>query len=521
MRGSKSSRNSPTSRKRGAGRGAGTGTGVPWGALLFLTLLSAAAVGYFWQGGYLHWYGDAAAHLNIARRLLDSRTTGYDQIGTVWLPLPHILMMGPAAVDRLWETGLAGAIPTAMCFVAAGVLLFQISRMLYGCERAAWTALLVFALNPNLLYLQSLAMTEAYFVCAVLLALYGTLRGSGWVTGLALLAATMTRYEGWFLIPFAVGYLFWKDRRAGVLAGAIASAGPVYWVAHNYVFHGDALEFYRGIGSAKWIYEQGLARGYERAPGDGDFVTAARYYATAGRLFVGWPLAALALPGLLAMGVRRAWWAAVFLLLGPVFFVWSMHGSGATIFVPVLHPFTYYNTRYGMIVLPLAALAAAAIPAILPHSSRKWVAGLVVAAAVSPWVLYPRQETWVVWKESERNSIARRAWTREAAAYLKERYVPGRGIVSHFGDQTGILRDAGIPIRESVHEDNRPQFDAIVARPDLFLWQEWVIVLPGDRLGKSMSANAGKLPRYRRVKIVNVDGAPAVEIWRRSGNVNQ
>lgn len=51
--------------------------GVPrWGALLFLTVLSALAVFYFWRNGYLHWYGDATAHLNIARRILDGRTPG-------------------------------------------------------------------------------------------------------------------------------------------------------------------------------------------------------------------------------------------------------------------------------------------------------------------------------------------------------------------------------------------------------------------------------------------------------------
>ncbi|MGH9651613.1 MAG: hypothetical protein ACRD3I_14240, partial [Terriglobales bacterium] len=36
-------------------------------------------------------YGDAVAHLNIARRVFDSRTPGLLQLGTVWLPLPHLL----------------------------------------------------------------------------------------------------------------------------------------------------------------------------------------------------------------------------------------------------------------------------------------------------------------------------------------------------------------------------------------------------------------------------------------------
>lgn len=516
MRGSKNSRDLRTS-KRGGGRRGASAAGVPWRLLAFLTAVSALAVLYFWRNGYLLWYGDATAHLNIARRLIDGRNPGYEQIGTVWLPLPHVLTMPFAAVDELWRSGLAGAIPSAICFVLAGVLLYRIAQQAFECDQAAWAAVLLFALNPNMLYLQSLAMTEAIFVCSVLAALYGSMRGSVWLAGVGLLAATMTRYEGWFLIPFVVLYFFWKDRGKGVAVGAIASVGPLYWLAHNYYFHGDALEFYHGVGSAKWIYEQAIARGLERAPGDGDWLTAAKYYAMAGRLFAGLPLVGVAALGLLGVAVRRAWWPVFFLLLGPVFFVWSMHGSGATIFVPNLHPHSYYNTRYGMIVLPLAALAAAALPAILPHGSRKAVTALLVAIAVSPWVAYPKQENWVTWKESMVNSEGRRAWTREAANYLRERYVPGRGIVAHFGDQTAIFRDAGIALRETVHDGDGLYFQAIVQRPGTFLWQEWVVTIQGDALSRAMAAYTERSPRYRRVKMIGVKDAPALEIWRRAG----
>lgn len=521
MAASKSSKSSRTSRRPAERRPArrenfAARAGVPWGALLFLTVLSALAVFYFWRNGYLHWYGDASAHLNIARRILDGRTPGYAQIGTVWLPLPHVLMMPFASYDALWTSGLAGAIPNAICFVAAGVLLFLIARHSYNCEFAAWTAVLVFALNPNLLYLQSLAMTEAVFVFAVLLTLYGSLRENPWLAGVGLLAGTMTRYEGWFLIPFVVLYFFWRNRWAGILVGLIASLGPLYWLGHNYVFHGDALDFYHGVGSAKWIYQQSIDKGLERAPGDGDWLTAARYYAMSGRLFTGLPLVILGGLGLLGVVVKRAWWPICFLLLGPLFFVWSMHGSGATIFVPNLHPFSYYNTRYGMIVLPLLALAVASLPAVLPHGSRRIVAGLLVLIAVSPWLAYPKQENWVTWKESQVNSNARRAWTAEAADYLRDKYVPGRGIVAHFGDQTAIFRDAGIPLAQTVHDGDGLYFQGILQRPDLFLWQEWVVAIAGDPLSKSMAENASKLRRYSRVKMVETKGEPAIEIWRRS-----
>ncbi len=489
--------------------------GVPWRALVFLMTISAMAVLYFWRHGYLLWWGDASAHLNNARKILDGRNPGYEQLGTVWLPLPHLLMMPFVAVDSLWQSGLAGAIPSSLCFVAGGLLLYLIARHCFDCERAAWTGLLLFALNPNMLYMQSLAMTEAIFVCAVLLTLYASLKDRSWLAGLGLLAASMTRYEGWILIPAVAFYFFWRDRRGGFVVGLIASVGPLYWLGHNYYYYGDALEFYRGVGSAKWIYEQGLARGNGPAPTEGHLLVAAQYYATASRLFTGIPLLVVGGLGLLAVAARKAWWPIFFLAIGPVFYVFSMQGSGAEIHVPMLPPHGYYNTRYGMIALPLAALAAAAIPAVLPHGSRRWAMAFIVAIGISPWLAYPKQENWVTWKESQVNSVTRRAWTREAADYLRDKYVPGRGIVAHFGDQAAIFRDAGIPLRQVVHDGDGLYFQGIVQRPEVFLWQEWVVSIAGDPLSRGMAAYSAKTPRYRRVKMVETKGAPAIEIWRR------
>src|SRR5688572_11085633 len=36
---------------------------------------------------------DAKAHLVVSRRILDSLTPGWEQIGAVWLPLPHLINM--------------------------------------------------------------------------------------------------------------------------------------------------------------------------------------------------------------------------------------------------------------------------------------------------------------------------------------------------------------------------------------------------------------------------------------------
>ena len=92
-------------------------------AALLLICISASALLLVARQGWTLWYGDADAHLNIARRIFDSRTPGYEQLGTVWLPLPHVLMLPFVQSDALWRSGVGGAIASAICFVCGGLFL--------------------------------------------------------------------------------------------------------------------------------------------------------------------------------------------------------------------------------------------------------------------------------------------------------------------------------------------------------------------------------------------------------------
>ena len=51
----------------------------------------AAWIVYLNDGLVLAHY-DAKAHLVVARRVIDSLTPGWRQIGAVWLPLPHLIV---------------------------------------------------------------------------------------------------------------------------------------------------------------------------------------------------------------------------------------------------------------------------------------------------------------------------------------------------------------------------------------------------------------------------------------------
>lgn len=493
-----------------------------WAASAALTLLAATAVSFVQARGWALWYGDAQAHLNIARRLVDTRVPAYEQLGTVWLPLPHLLMLPFVSHDAWWQSGLAGAIPSALAYIAASLFLFLAARRLLGSLAAACAALAAFALNPNLLYLASTPMTEPLALASVTALLYFLTRFTetrstrdAALAGLAACCGTLTRYEAWFLLPAAALFLLYKGGlRKALVFSLIAAAGPLFWLAHNQYLFSDALEFYRGRWSAKAIYARQLASGLPPYPGDHNWLLAWRYYTTAARLCVGTPLLALGLFGLIAAFYRRAWWAVALLALSPGFYVLSLYSSGTPIYVPTLWPFSHYNTRYGLNLLPLVALGAGALVLMLPHRLRPALAVLVTALSISPWLLAPRPEAWICWAESKANSSARRAWTEAAAAYLQPRYKAGQGILMNFGDLTGILREAGIPLHESLHEGDIPLWDAAIAQPALQLHEEWGIAIEGDSVSRALRTLRRGPRRFECVRIFKAKDAPPIEIWR-------
>lgn len=485
-----------------------------------LTLWSALAIWFFYAQGWLLYSGDAEAHLNIARRVCDSLTPGYEQIGTVWLPLPHALMLPFVGNDGLWRTGLAGAIPSGICLVAAGLFLFGAARRVFGATAPALAAVGLFALNPNMLYLQSTAMTEAVFAASLAALLYFSVRfretqgfGSVCGAGIAACAGTLTRYEGWFLLPFAAAYFFFtaKRRRAvsALLFCAIAGAGPLYWFCHNWWLESDPLLFYRGPYSARAI------QGGRPYPGQNNWELAWMYYRTAVRLCANPWLVVLAVGGALAALARRVVWPLALLALPAVFYIWSLHSSGTPIYVPELWPHSYYNTRYGLAALPLLAFAAAALVAWFPPRGRALAAILVVAAGSGWWAAHPKPANWVTLAEARANSRDRRAWAKEAAAYLGPRYKPGTGIITSFGDFAVIWRTLGIPIRDTFTIDNRLIYEAALARPELHLHQEWAVTTAGSDLEAALARAARPGVRYNLVLTLERKDQPAIRIYRR------
>src|SRR6185369_10382040 len=120
----------------------------------------ALAAWRYHQLGLTLTHYDARGHLIVARRIIDSITPGWQQIGAVWLPLPHLLDALPVQIDFFYRTGASGvAISIASMAVASWAIARLIERAT-GSITGGLVASALLMLNPDVLYLQSTPMTE-------------------------------------------------------------------------------------------------------------------------------------------------------------------------------------------------------------------------------------------------------------------------------------------------------------------------------------------------------------------------
>src|SRR5438045_2571405 len=361
-------------------------------ASVLLTCLSVAAIYFFYHRGEILLSGDAVAHINIARRIFDSRTPGPLQLGTVWLPLQHILTVPFIIWDRLWQNGIGGSVISAVSYVLGGRGILRLAGAL-GTRGAAWLAMAAYALNPNLLYLQSTALNEPLSIAAMIWAIVyfsdfirtWKLPGRSSVIGmgrpilfgtLALDADMLTRYDGWFLaaVCWAIALLYIGKvlfdrpsafqilpKRTLVLGLLLTALAPALWLAYNYAVFGNALDFVNGPYSARAIAERTSPKGAPPYPGYRSLSTATLYFQKDAKLNLGegkWPEIIFwgAVLGSLWALLRREIAAMVLLWSMLFFYALSIAYGGVPIFIPVWWPFSYYNTRYGLQLLPTVAI---------------------------------------------------------------------------------------------------------------------------------------------------------------------
>jgi hypothetical protein len=532
--------------------------------------ISIAAFLYCLRHDDLLLYGDAVAHMNIARRVLDSHTPGPLQLGTVWLPLPHLLML-PFLISRwMWQTGIGGSFPSMLAYVFSVTGIFQLVRTVLPepadtrgravVRFAAWLAAAIFALNPNVIYLQATAMTEpvyfAFFIWAVVFfakALRSCQAGDAsrgnralGRVGPCLAAASLTRYDGWFLsaviVVLAIGLVLFgrfSALRPGVVKMAIiAAAAPALWLAYNAAVYGNPLEFANGPYSAKAIEQKTAVPGFPSHPGSDDLRTSFHYLFKSAQLNLVAPgtfernqsaaitilqalwVAALILGTAIVVLFQRKLWPVLLLWTPVPFYMLSIAHSGVPIFIPVWWPFSYYNVRYGLELLPaFAVFAAMACYGLIRFAGTvRTVAIAIVCFLLLPAVtyVYAFKSGVVSYQEAVVNARTRVELEKQLASIF-ETMPPNATYLMYLGDHVGALQRAGIPLSRVINEGNhrpwkRPSdpdglWEKALAHPSSYV--DYVVAMDADSVG----ANVNK-SELDALLVLHVSGQPAATIYK-------
>src|SRR3990170_5227030 len=232
-----------------------------------LTVISGLVFIYYLQNGLGLAYNDARSHLNIGRRVVEGLKPGLAQIGSVWLPLPHLLMIPTVWSEFMWHSGLSGSIQSMLSFVLMGYLIYAILKDLDVGLPGRFFGVVIFIFNINILYLQSIAMTELLLLTTMTAGVYDLMRAfrdDNFIrlirSALFIMMATLIRYEGWFLLLAAAVMIFFLTLRISgykkaegtlILFSTLGFAGIIAWFLWNQLIFKDILYFIFGPFSAR------------------------------------------------------------------------------------------------------------------------------------------------------------------------------------------------------------------------------------------------------------------------------
>jgi len=401
---------------------------------------------------------DARGHLVVARRIFDSITPGWQQVGAVWLPLPHILNALPVQIDTFYRTGASAVAISIVSFAVSVSAVAWVIAALTGSWLPAAAGALVFALNPNVLYLQSTPMTEPLLIAlnvasiALLLSYCEQVmrpegsnpRGvlSAALVGWTFTLACLTRYEAW---PVAIGALVaavWVLWRRG--AGADRAWRAIAHIAIFPVIAIVGFSVFSRIVVGSWFASDFFV---PENPAQGHPVEAVRLIIWGVRELSGTGLLAAALIGCAVLMARalltreRASHILPLALIGTAAVPWSAFVDG--------HP---YRIRYMVPLLAAQAICAGVAAGSWRRGRVPLSLGLVVIVALElrPLDLSAPMVTEAQW---DRPNITARA---AVTGCLTDGY-RGDSIMASMGSLGHYMQDlskAGFSIRDFLHEGN-------------------------------------------------------------------
>lgn len=464
-----------------------------------MALLGSVAALHYWRLGLTLTHYDARAHLVVARRILDSLTPGWQQIGAVWLPLPHMLNMVPVQVDAWYRSGASGVLISIVSMALAAGSLASLLIRVTGSLTAAITGAALLMLNPNVLYLQSTPMTEPLLFGLSLLGIATTAQWLDetpervpWLAGAALAAACLTRYEAWAITGAVIALSCAVLLRRGTPFGATVRAAlrlaalPLLAIV---VFSMNS----------RWVVGAWFVTGGffvpENVEAIGQPLVAWQQIADGLRQLSGWGLVWSGYIGaaLLVFAFARSRTRASLVML------LAMAAAAALPMFAYLqgHPF---RIRYDLPLVAAAAALCAGGISVLPKLARLPVALVALSVTIVQAGPFDREAALI--RESSREATAM-AGRRVVTAYLEQHH-DGRPIMMSMGSLGHYMHDlslAGFGIKDFLHEGNGEIWRFAMLKPAGHAG--WLIIEEsaegGDALHHAAKRDPGWLHGFEKV----------------------
>jgi hypothetical protein len=489
------------------------------GAIAFAAAVVGALIAWRYHAlGLTLSHYDARGHLIVARRLADSITPGWQQIGAVWLPLPHLLNAIPVQIDAFYRSGVSAvALSIAEYALAAGAIAWIIQR-LTGSALASVAGTAVFALNPNVLYLQSTPMTEPLLLATTTVSVAMLMQ---WLdqavapkaqmpevprrAGIAFALACLTRYEAWPVTVSALIAAAWaRWRRGQPLASALRDVAAIAVYPAIAIV---AFAIFSRVVVGAWFVGSDFFVPENKALGDPMMAAAeigwgARTLSGALLTWIGGIGVAIAVAiGLVSR--TRASALTVLSLLGMAAIPWTAFLEG--------HPF---RIRYMVPLMAIEAIGAGIAAGIVPERRLR------VACAIGLMVLAGRElrpfdasAPMVVEAQWDRPNQPLRA--RVTACIPQP--LGGDKIMASMGSLGHYMQEAsrsGLAIRDFLHEGNGDIWLAALEGPRPFA--AWILIEEkaegGDMLALRARTHPEFLDGYDRV----CEGA-GLALYKRTG----
>lgn len=502
--------------------------------LIILIGISTFYFIFFLQNGLGLAYNDARSHLDIGRRVIEGLKPGIAQLGSVWLPLPHILMIPTVWEDFAWHSGLSGAFQSMISFVATGLLIYLFLKKLGVGMLGRLVGVTIFVANLNVLYLQSTAMTELLLIATLMAGVFyltswfkndnilDLIKAAFWI-----MLSTLVRYEGWFLFGVAMVLIaFQVYRKKGyraaegtvILFATLAGLGIALWFLWNLVIFGDPLYFIFGPYSAATQQNQLAEAGVLATKGNLFFSIKVYLFALAynSNAFI----SILGLFGAIALWLDRRLSISIKIasltLIAPLAFnVLALYMGQSVLFVQGLSGNTWFNVRYGIMLLPAIAIFIG----YLIHRVDKLKFMVIGLIAFVLFFSFINQDA-VTLDDARVGSSQKNV--SQVSGWLANNTSGTDGfILISAASHDAIIFSSGLPMMKYIHEGTGNYWDSATTSPDR--WARWIVMRTNDQNDLTFRL-VSQTKAYKNGWYTLVDHYPFADIYElkkeHEGNLN-